>query len=231
MKNLKALALALWGSFLVVQANAQSIQLKVAQDTVHTTDDKSEEYTYVIVKNISVNPINVRVDRVSETLANGHETYFCWDQCYPPTTSSSGSSLKINAGDSLLSFTGHIMPNGYTGISEARFLFSNEDEIDDTASVNLVFNVDAASGIKNVDKNELIQLITMHNELSLYFPYPESNFTMNVFSVTGQLAFQKAYPNAVQSISVSLSTLPMGIYNVQVSSSTLHYNTKILIRH
>lgn len=231
MNKLKAIAVVVFGS-LFVQVNAQSIKLTLAQDTVYTTTDKSEEYTYVVVKNISVNDINVRVDRVSEILANGHETYFCWDQCYPPTTSSSGSSLKILAGDSLLSFTGHIMSNGNIGISEARFLFSNEDEIDDTASVNLVFDVDAASDIKKInEKNELIRLTTLLDVIALHFPSSESNFTMNVFGMTGQLVFQQTYSNAVQSVSVSLRSLPKGIYNVQLSSSTLHYNNKILIQH
>ena len=76
-----------WLSFSI--AHSQSIKLSVASDTIYTSSDKSEAYCTVTVKNISANLIHVRVDRINEILANGQETYFCWEQCYPPLTSSS----------------------------------------------------------------------------------------------------------------------------------------------
>jgi hypothetical protein len=224
------LSLILISSFFYLRSNAQSIQLSVVQDTIFATTDQSEEFTSLIVKNISSDVINVRVDRIVENLANGHETYFCWDQCYPPTTGSSGGTLKINAGDSVSSFTAHIIPNGYEGISLAQFLFSNEDLTDDTASVSLTFNVEKASSVYAINDKNIIhismglydQSIDIQSELII------QNLNVSVYKINGQLVFQNQFKKA-QALNIPTSQFSNGIYFIHLSSSILNYSQKLAI--
>ncbi len=218
----------------ITQSHSQSIQLLISSDTIYTTSDKSEGYATVQVKNISSNLIHVRVDRVNEVLSGAQETYFCWEQCYPPTTSSSSGAIKINALDSNFSFTAHVMPNGEAGISTATFLFSNEDEIDDTVSINLVFDVTAPSGIKKwlspknivkIDANSINNSI----DVQLFSLLPQ--LTIAVYSISGQLIYNKSFNNATGLINIPVSKILNGMYLVQLTSSDFYYSQKVVVNH
>lgn len=215
------------------QLYSQSIQLSFAGDTVYATSDKSEEYVSVTVKNVSSNTINVKVSRISETLTSGHETYFCWEQCYPPTSSNSSGTITILPGDSSKNFTGHVVTNGYEGVSEAVFLFSNEDEANDTASVRLIFDVEAPSGIKNIQKQNGINISTalINNCINIDLSSPLPQASISIYNISGALVFKKVYPQAIESFKIPIESFPIGIYTVQLTSQAACFAQKIIVSH
>lgn len=230
MKKRLPLAFTIILCGFLMQSYSQSLQLKTPSDTIYTTSDKSEGYASVMVKNISSNAAHVRVDRVSEVLSGTQTTYFCWEQCYPPTTSSSSGSIKIDAGDSTLNFTAHVMTNGEEGISEAVFLFSNEDVIDDTVSIHLFFDVTAPSGIKKLDAtNDLVKITSNNNLMTIQFKAVLPKLNIAIYSMSGQLVYSNKLTNAKDILTIPVSSLTSGIYTVQLRSSDFYYNQKISV--
>ena len=165
-------------------------------------------------------------------MASGQETYFCWEQCYPPNTSSSNGSIEINAGDTILNFTAHVVPNGNEGVSEARFLFSNEDLVDDTISVKLVFDVKEPSGIiKPNTANSIVKVASnsINNFINIHVLSFLPQLSISVYSIAGQLVSSQNFNMVKGIINVPVASLPNGIYTVQLTSESFYYNQKVVI--
>lgn len=106
------------------------------------------------VKNISAQSVDVRINRISNDVFLGHETYFCWEYCYDPSVSLSGSTGIAIAPDSTNSaFTFHINANGIEGCGQAVVHIFNKKNANDY--VELVFNYCTPNGVVNGIANEI----------------------------------------------------------------------------
>lgn len=230
MKNTLFPFLLIFCFIFNAQVQSQSIQLSLNLDTIYTTTAQSETFTTVTVKNISSSIINVRVDRISEVLSTGHEIYFCWDQCYPPGTTSSGGAIEINPGDSILSFTAHILPNGNEGSSEAVFLFSNEEATDDTSSVKLVYEVDKASDINEITQGifHLLSISKINNNLTIQLSDQLPQLEIAIYSSSGQIVLQNTF-HQIQNLMLPINNLSNGLYFIQLNTPTHAFRQKLII--
>ncbi len=101
----------------------QSILLKNQPGT--TTFDPhgfGEEVTVKVINTADTAQV-VMVERITNSLGSGQESYFCWDVCYGPTTDRSVGGIRLTPGDSTTAFLLHFSPNGNsaTGTIGIRF--------------------------------------------------------------------------------------------------------------
>jgi hypothetical protein len=110
-------------------ANSAEAQNLVAQGaTTHVSGPVDALMTaHVTITNNGSTPEYVFVARISQNLASGHASYFCWNQCYDPTVAVSPDSTLLAPGASTYIFNGDLNPLGYEGSSSVSYAFFDRD--------------------------------------------------------------------------------------------------------
>lgn len=147
---------------------AQSLVFTNAPGSVSTPSDQDIDIPLYVV-NTSANPIDVKVRRMSNDVATGHENYFCWDVCYETTTDVSVGHLTIMPGDTNTFFKMTFLPNGNTGASSIMYRFY--DKNNPTDLIEYTFEVDATTTSIGPD------IFKPNNVLSSPYPNPAKDFT------------------------------------------------------
>ena len=131
-----------------------------------------------------------------------------------------------------MSFTAHVVPNGNEGKSEARFLFSNEDIVDDTASINLVFIVSAPSSIAHLNtNNEIVKIASneIDNFIRVQLLKPVSPYTISLYAANGQLVLRQQH--SAQYLEIPVELFPMGVYSLQFSTANQVFMQSVVVSH
>lgn len=108
--------------------------LKFAEDSLDlftvgpTGVDGSGEYKVgVKIINLDDEDRDVLATRLTNDLATGHGSYFCWDLCYDETVDQSGGPITIAAGDTTRTIEQYLtfLPNQIDGYSEVTMVFTD----------------------------------------------------------------------------------------------------------
>jgi hypothetical protein len=126
---------------------------------------------HVTILNNGSTPQYVFVARISQTLAPGHVSYFCWNQCYDPVIDVSPDSTLILPGESTSIFNGDLNPLGYEGSSTVSYAYF--DRNGDTAFASFTYDA-LPTGI-----NEL----SAKGSIRTPFPNPANAYTKIFYSV------------------------------------------------
>jgi hypothetical protein len=151
--------------------NGDTIELMVPE--LNSTVDY-----YLDVNNISDEDVTVRVYKENLEMVEGAIVSLCFaGSCYPPTTSSSGT-IVIPAQSTLPHSSGDAFHFSYktpmAGTSFVRFVFANEDNYDDNASITFKLVYDPTSIVST----------TMATKMRAY-PNPASDNVTIEYAYTG----------------------------------------------
>ncbi|MFH1319033.1 MAG: T9SS type A sorting domain-containing protein [Bacteroidota bacterium] len=100
-----------------------------------------EKKVHIYVYNDGTNSIDVKVERIENTIAAGSVNYFCWDICYTPGVSISPDPVTIAPGDTCTKFYAVYELHGTTDTSDITYAFFRSGKSTaDTVYVNVIFS-------------------------------------------------------------------------------------------
>jgi len=128
------------------------------------------------VKNSNSKAIAVWVKKTELQIVPGSENYFCWAQCYLPSTYVSPDSILIKGNGVAVDFSGDYDSQGNVGASYIMYTFF--DKNNPTDSVAFVVKYLAGSGVG-------IEETTPQAEVSNLFPNPAKNIVSINYDLKG----------------------------------------------
>lgn len=169
---------------------------------------------HATITNVSSSSKDITVQRTVNNLYGGHNSYFCWVQCYGGQVSLSPDNLTLAAGANTDVFRGDLETNMISGVSVVSYCFFDANNSSDSVCVEFLY--DATTGISEVASGK--------NFISKAYPNPASsttNFYVNVakggknphlkfFNMLG--AEVKDIAVQQNSVKVNVSDLKSGIY-------------------
>ncbi len=124
---MKKSILTLIAAFILFSYSNAQLTNSNATVTVYATVNDFVVASHVDIINNGSSSINVHCQRTSQTLAQSHESSFCWGPtCYPSTVSLSTTSVAINSGNTNSTFIGDLKPWGAAGSSTVCYRFFEE---------------------------------------------------------------------------------------------------------
>lgn len=203
------------GLFLITGINlkAQSFQLEnVAYTTFGSVDDDLETHAYV--RNISdqTRRIYVRSDIVDAT--SGHQTFFCWEECYYPGITVSPTYIEVGPNEVVEAFKGYLRPNGITGVSAVRFSFYSSTDIADSVSFIAVFDASPAS-LGKITSEPVLNAYPNPADYKINIAYENLNWDnrlIEVYNMLGIKVGQIVPESNTGLVSFNTSNLKPGVY-------------------
>jgi hypothetical protein len=132
----------------------------------------------VTVTSSSATDLNMLVLRKTNTLAAGHDSYFCWGPtCYGPPTSLSEDTVTIPPAGEEFSFIGYLSPTlGTNGTSTVEYCFFDYNTPTDSVCVTFTYVIDSALAVTEISSDRTF---------SLPFPNPSGQIVMFSYDLTG----------------------------------------------
>lgn len=95
---------------------------------------------HLAVKNNTSSVMDIKVKKIEQSIIAGSMNYFCWTECYAPFIFLTPDSMRFPAGHTdSVSFTADYMALGNAGTSEVSYVFFNNNNPNDSTSVNIHF--------------------------------------------------------------------------------------------
>lgn len=215
---MKKLYLVLCLSFGVLAANAQSFS---ASNVYVSGSPLFLLEGHATIANNSSSDKDVLVQRTVNNMFTGHESYFCWFECYGSVVSLSPDFMTINAGSSIDVFKAYLDPYTLTGtsvsgISMNTYCFFDVNNPSDSVCVDYLW--DATTGLMDIPAGK--------NYISKPFPNPANesasfyvstlkgskNVRIKIYNMLGAEVRDAVVPENKNSIRVNVSDLKSGIY-------------------
>ena len=172
---------------------------------------------HAIITNVSSTSKDVVVNRTVNNVYPGHNSYFCWVQCYSSNTNLSPDFITLapNGGFTDV-FRGDLETFSVPGITTVSYCFYDMNNPSDSVCVQYIFDV--STGIADID--------TEKNFISKAYPNPAStttNFYVNLakgsknaqikfFNMIGAQVKEIDITSARNSVKVNVADLKSGIY-------------------
>ncbi len=171
---------------------------------------------YATITNVSSTSKDIKVARTVNSLFPGHDTYFCWVQCYSNQTNVSPDYITLAPGADTDLFRGDLVTFSVSGISSVSYCFYDMNNLGDSVCIQYVY--DATTGIADV--------VTDKNFISRAYPNPANlttNFYINLakgsksaqlkfFNMLGAQVKEIDVNNSRNSLRVNIADLKPGIY-------------------
>lgn len=135
------------------------------------------------IKNSSSDTVGVKVRRNQVDIVSGTNNYFCWDVCYPPSTSISPNALSIAPNDTVENFYADYESNGNTGLSKIQYCFYNESDINDSICVFMYF-YSSPTGVETLMYSDA-------NTVSSAYPNPAAGTTKINYTLRNDISAAK----------------------------------------
>jgi len=148
---------------------AQSLQVLNAQANV-SGDGSTTLEAHADIKNTSSTDKIVRCERTQVNTASGHQTYFCWDECYAPPTSISGLDT-IAPGATTSIFISYLVPANTNGTSSVMYKFYDVNNPNDSVTQQFTYTISVPTSA------EKTLTAKSSHEISTAYPNPAGNFT------------------------------------------------------
>lgn len=211
--KISVIAISLIGS---QSAYSQSLEAIDPQEVVEgTVEDELLQETFD-VRNNSEQTIFVKVRRVETSTIEGTLNYFCWFQCYSPSTDVSPTSIAIAPGESVSNFYADYQPQGNAGSSYVNYCFFDENNPTDETCVTIEYRVGEITAVNEAD------LVTVGNPQPnpavdiTQIPYvlKESNkgAALVVYNIVGSEIKRQAISGTSGNITLDVSDLQAGVY-------------------
>ena len=223
--------------FLTVNIFAQSIHIEPLESSVSSSDIWLEMDTYIKVKNISNNTLDIKVSKEIIDVTPNSTNYFCWVNCFLPGTMISPTQITFAPGDSNeIDFHVFLGPNGDLGQNKIKYCAfdANDTSMLDSACTIITFNSVTAS------------LENLHPQtFSDFHPNPASSNTeihynlnedtkseLVVYDLLGNLIRNYSLAPHSKKLSLNLSELNSGMYFVNIKlNDEIHEIKRLIVSH
>ncbi|MEM7659294.1 MAG: T9SS type A sorting domain-containing protein [Bacteroidota bacterium] len=183
------------------------------------TDSTGEFSINFLITNTGDSPLKLMAYR-DASHSPGHESYFCWDLCYPPFTDSCQTAVEVGGGDT----TGYgryltFLPNEIPGYTEITIIVADSitgESISHTykLSVGGALSVEdkfaAAASLSNPFPNPASE----ETSVKVQFPSGIQKGTVEVFNLIGKKVLSRPVNQPNETVTFSVKELNSGIYFV-----------------
>lgn len=218
--------------------SAQSIQLTPHDNPVNAsiTGPFTDISTEITVQNTSNESKDIMISRQLVEGLPGTQNYFCWTACYTPEVSVSTAPITFEAGqtdDNTLSV--HYLPNEVLGSVTIKYCAYDNDNMADSACVNVTFN---ALTVSLTDEKQI-------DSFSNFHPNPSASFTkldyriassesakVVVTDMLGNIIQHKLINGKEGTLVFDVSNTPKGLYfaNIYVNNEVSEVKRLIVNR-
>jgi hypothetical protein len=194
---------------------------------------------YISCTNNSSVPMNVKTKKIiqeGDTLT-GTSNYFCWGACFPDFVYVSPNYITIDPTVTNTDFYADYEPRTIPGVSRITYVFFDESNPNDSASVTVDWNASPAG---------LGEDILSQVSLSAAYPNPAStvaridyelpagleNSTLVVSNMLGATVKEMTLGNTYGRLEIPVANLPNGIYFYTLKgNNNLAVTKKFVVRH
>jgi hypothetical protein len=119
------------------------VSFVIEDEITHTWGSVDEDLeVHATIRNTSDATKRIKVRNEVITSFGSAQTFFCWLQCYAPSTNDSPDYIELAPGESTNQFRGYYRPNGNSGTGVIRYIFYNISNPLDT--LHLIANFEAS---------------------------------------------------------------------------------------
>lgn len=184
-----------------------------------------------VVKNNGSSTKVLRMIRQEISVIPATENYFCWESCYSPATDTSTGNVTLTAGGVFNDMFLDYKPSGNIGETVVRYIIQNVADLNDTASLLVVYNATATS-IREIAPNAKLGALypnPANNNVTVNYSVNQGQASLEVKNVLGQV--QRVLPLVAgsKSANVNVADLPSGVYFVTLKSNGNIIDTKRLV--
>lgn len=195
---------------------SQSLEAIDPQEVVEgTIADELLQESFDIRNNSDIT-VFVKVRREETSVVEGSLNYFCWYQCYTPSTNVSPTSLAIAPGESVPNFYADYQPMGNAGSSFIKYCFFDENNPSDETCVTVEYRVSDVTAVNEA------ALVSVGNPQ----PNPATDFTkipyvlrennkgaaLVVYNILGSEIKRQSVAGTSGNITLDVSDLQSGVY-------------------
>ncbi|NOX47911.1 MAG: T9SS type A sorting domain-containing protein [Chlorobi bacterium] len=189
----------------------------------------------VYATNGSSKDIDVKVRRIETHMPEGTSSYFCWEQCYPPTTNVSPTAMTIAVGETNINFSGDYLPSGIAAEATISYVFFDENDLSDFSTINVTY-VASTVGIEenlngvflsNAYPNPASTVVSLDYDLK-----DENGAKLVIYNLLGSVVRDVQINDAIGKLKVNVSDLDDGIYfySLLVKNETVK-TQKLVVKH
>ena len=184
-------------------------------------------------QNLSNQTNTYNMKRYELEFIEGSQEYYCWTLCLAAIDAgtqpfsqfpSAAGLLELTAGaESLYSSPAfHFRPEGNAGMATYRYVIFNVDDVNDSAYVDMVYNVNAV-GINEYSANAISSVYPNPANTLIYIDINEkiNNPRFEIYSLLGNKINTEVISNQNGKVKIDVSNLQPGIYMLQEVESQL----------
>lgn len=195
---------------------AQSIQPINPPEVVYGTLDDNLLTVNFDVRNTSDVNMNVYAKRVETSVLEGTQNYFCWFQCYSPSTDVSPTALFMAGGDTVSNFYADYQPQGVEGSSFINYCFYDGDNPSDQTCVTVEYRI---AGPNAINEAEAVSIGSPQpnpavDRTLIPFVLKENNkdAALVVYNILGSEIKRQSVTGTSGNIDLNVSDLQSGVY-------------------
>ncbi len=166
------------------------------------------------IQNTGSTTLAVLVKRVSQTMTPGHETYFCWFECYDPSVYLSPVPITLAPGETTDNFHGWVTPASISGQDVVTYAFYDEGGNSDTLllTLNYDFIHDGISEFSR-SKNSLNIFINENKTATINYVFESTvNSKIQISNMLGKVVKEVMINNKSSNLRLPLGELTSGVY-------------------
>ncbi len=229
----------------VLAGFAQTIQLSHNQidlnngeelDIYGDSTSSTTMYAHIDVRNTTTTDVDIIVKKVELSLVSGSQNFFCWGQCYTPSTYVSPLAITVAGKSTSTDFDGEYMPQGNLGTSQVMYVFFVEGNPNDSAAV-VVNYVATPVGINGEDfQVELSDAFPnpANDKVSFKYDLPAevSSAKVIIRNMIGSVVREASLSRQNKEVSINTSDLNEGVYFYSfILDDNVYVTKKLVIQH
>jgi hypothetical protein len=168
----------------------------------------------VEIQNSGSTTLTILVQRVSMSMASGHQTYFCWFECYDPSIGLSPVPMTLAPGESTANFHGWVTPAALAGQDTVTYAFYDQNGMSDTLYLTLSYDF-IHDGINEISfsKNSLNISVNENKTATInYACNSVVNSKIQISNILGRVVKEIRLTDKTASLKIPLSEISQGIY-------------------
>ena len=168
----------------------------------------------VEIQNSGSTTLTILVHRIGQSLSSGHDTYFCWFECYDPSVALSPVPLTLAPGESTANFHSYVTPTGVAGQDTVTYAFYDQNGNSDTLYLTLTYDF-IHDGINELSGNKSLLNIFVNESKTATIKYAAaggSQSKIQVSNILGKVVKEISLSENASSIKVPLYEMNQGIY-------------------
>jgi hypothetical protein len=202
------------------------------------TPDVTAIQSFIYVTNNSNHPLNIHVRRIVTYVLPETVNYFCWGACFPPDVDHSLSPITIEGGaTNNTDFIGDYEPHNQEGMAYISYVFYDEANPGDYATVNVQYNAHVTDINDNFIGNQP-KLMAYPNPADKFVTFEYENVKgsdakLVVYNLLGSVVKEIELRNNSGTLkNINTSDLKDGIYFYSLVINNESKDTqKLIIKH